>query len=64
MFKHGQLVRSRISNLFGVVVRANKYSFRLRIVSARHKGEITEPLHHDDDCCELVGNNYKEAGNV
>lgn len=63
MFKKGQLVRSKISNLFGVVVRSNKHSFRIRIVSARGKGEMTEPLYHDDDYCELVGNNYKEAGN-
>lgn len=59
MFKHGQLVRSRISNLFGVVVSSNKYTFMLRIVSSCGKGEITIPLYHDDDYCELVGNNYR-----
>lgn len=64
MFKRGQLVRSRISNLFGVVVSANRHSFKLRMVSGNHKGKTSEPLLHDDEYCELVGNNYKEVENV
>lgn len=64
MFKRGQLVRSRISNLYGVVTAANCEMFKLTLVTGKRKGYLTYWLNHDDVDCELVGNNYKEAENA
>ena len=62
MFKKGQLVRSRLSNLLGVVVNSNKSRFYLEIVNGKHKGKVTDELPQGDHNCVLVGNNFK--GNI
>lgn len=59
MFKKGQLVRSRLSNLLGVVINSNKSRFYLQIVNGKNKGNVTEELPQGDHNCVLVGNNYK-----
>lgn len=59
MFKVGQLVRSNVSGLVGVVIHANKNTFTVRIESRQSSGRIFPTLPQDDKATSLIGNNYR-----
>lgn len=59
MFKVGQLVRSNVSGLVGVVIRANKNTFTVRVESWQDRGQVCNPLPQDDKATSLIGNNYR-----
>lgn len=59
MFKVGQLVRSNISGLIGVVIKANKNTFTLRVESWQDRGQVCNPLPQDDKYTSLIGNSYR-----
>lgn len=59
MFKVGQLVRSDISGITGVVVQANKSTFTVIIESSLGRGIVCDPIPQNDRFISLIGNNYR-----
>lgn len=63
MFKKGQIIRSKISGRYAVVVEATAGSIlcSIRMLTGDSKGKVLRYYPRSDIQSELIGNNYRST---